>query len=103
MLLSKLSCGVIYTDAFQRYLEEFYDEEADYNPRKIITFEYIRIATGENKGKAWWQLTWWPLNAAPEYRRYRIGDVMVHIPKQAKLGLRERCLDYRNGQVVVLP
>lgn len=103
MLLSKLTCGVIYTDAFQRYLEEIYAQQAEDNYGQIPTFEYVRCATGPQKGKAWWQLTWTPSETAPDYRRHRIGSVEVHIPKQAQHGLRERCLDYRDGIVVVIP
>lgn len=103
MLLSKLSCGIIYTDAFQQYLEEFHSLHAPHHPGKIATFEYVRIATGDQKGKAWWQLIWTPILTAPDYRRHRIGNVEVHIPKQAQHGLRERCLDYRDGKVIVLP
>ncbi|TLD71417.1 hypothetical protein FEM03_07775 [Phragmitibacter flavus] len=101
--LSKLTCGIIYTDAFQRYLESVHAEQFEDNPQQILTFDYVRCLTGPQKGKAWWQLTWTPLEASPEYRRHLIGRVPVYIPKPVSQGLRERCLDFKDGHVVVLP
>ena len=103
LVLSKLPCGVIYTDKFQDYLVQLHDSEAPGHPWRILTLDYLRCATGPRRGQAWWQMTWAPLNAAPEYRQFRIGSVPVHIPKTAQHGLRERCLDFEDGKVVVKP
>jgi hypothetical protein len=48
-------------------------------------------------------MSWTPVDAAPEHRQYRIGSIQVHIPKSAQHGLRERCLDFEGGRVVVIP
>ncbi len=103
MTLSKLTCGVIYTDAFSDYLATIQDEQHEDHPQQILTLEYIRCASGPLKGKAWWQLHWMPVDAAPDFRRFQMGEVPVHISKTAQHGLRERCLDYQGGNVVVIP
>ena len=103
MTLSKLTCGVIYTDAFSDYLAKIHREQHEDHPQHRLTFEYIRYASGSLKGKAWWQLIWMPEDAAPDFRCFQIGAVPVHIPKGAQHGLRERCLDYQGGKVIVLP
>jgi len=102
-VLSKLTCGIIYTDTFERYLQQIHADQAEDNPNQILTFEYVRCASGTLKGKSWWQLIWTPIEAAPDFRRHKIGHVWVYITKQVQHGLRERCLDCQNGMVVVLP
>jgi hypothetical protein len=101
--LTKLPCGVIYTDAFSGHMASVHAEQSEDHPRQVLTIEYVRCASGPLKDKAWWQIHWIPLDAAPDYRCFRIGGVLVHIPKSVQHGLRERCLDYKNGSVIVLP
>ena len=103
LVLSKLPCGVIYTDKFQDFLACLHEQEAGQHPRRILTVDYLRCASGPRRGQAWWQMTWAPVETAPEHRRYRIGPVTVHIPKSAQHGLKERCLDFEGGRVVVRP
>jgi hypothetical protein len=55
------------------------------------------------KGRAWWKVLWVPQETVPEYRCYRMGQITVHIPKNVQHGLRERCLDFEDGRVVVKP
>lgn len=101
--LARLPCGVIYTEAFSDYLATVHEEQVEDNPRKIITLEYVRYGSGELKGRAWWQLQWVPVDSAPDYRCFRMGPIFVHIPKSVQQGLKERCLDFREGRVVVFP
>jgi hypothetical protein len=103
LVLSKLPCGVIYTDRFREFLTRLHEEEAPNHPWRILTLDYLRCASGPQQGQAWWQMTWTPLDAAPDHRHFRIGSVPVHIPKAAEHGLRERCLDFEAGRVVVMP
>ena len=103
LVLSKLPCGVIYTDQFQDFLARLHAQEAAQHPLRILTVDYLRCASGLRRGQAWWQMTWTPLETAPEHRRFRIGPVVVHIPKSAQHGLKERCLDFEKGRVVVKP
>lgn len=103
LVLSKLTCGVIYTDAFSAHLAQIHAEQCRDHPRQVLTLDYIRCASGALRGKAWWQILWMPSDAAPDYRCFKIGSVQVHIPKTVQHGLRERCLDYKDGRVVVMP
>lgn len=102
-LLSKLPCGVIYTDTFREFLARLHEQEAGQHPRRILTVDYLRCASGPRRGQAWWQMTWTPVETAPGHRQFRIGSIPVHIPKSAQHGLRERCLDFEGGRVVVKP
>lgn len=101
--LSKLPCGVIYTDAFQNWLERMHEEKSPDHPHRMLTLDYVRCASGPQRGRAWWQVLWVPLDAIPSHRVFRVGRVPVHVPKPAQIGLRERCLDCENDQVVVRP
>lgn len=103
LVLSKLPCGVIYTDAFCGHLTKLHEKQCDDHPQQILTLEYVRCASGPLKGKAWWQILWVPERAVPDYRCFRLGPIRVHIPKSVQHGLRERCLDYRDGRVIVIP
>jgi len=103
LVLSKLPCGVIYTDRFREFLARLHEEAAAKHPWRILTLDYLRCASGPQQGQAWWQMTWTPLDAAPEHRHFHIGPVPVHISKAAQHGLRERCLDFEDGRVVVRP
>jgi hypothetical protein len=94
---------VIYTAAFRGYLERLHFEQSPDYPGHVLTMEYVRCAAGAQKGRAWWQTHWVPERAAPEYRCFELGKVRVHIPKAAQHGLKERCLDFEDGRVVVRP
>ncbi|MEZ0386335.1 MAG: hypothetical protein ACAI34_04650, partial [Verrucomicrobium sp.] len=67
--LAKLSCGVIYTEAFCQHLTRVYAEQADQHPQRVMTFEYVRCATGPIRGRAWCQVLWLPEEVVPDYRR----------------------------------
>lgn len=101
--LAKLPCGVIYTEAFAGYLAAVHLQHAEAYPRRVMTMDYVRCATGPQKGRAWWQVRWEPQESVPAYRCFRLGGVTVHIPKAVQHGLRERCLDFEGGKVVVKP
>jgi hypothetical protein len=103
VLLSKLHCGVIYTDTFRQFLARLHETESVGHPRRILTLDYLRCASGPRRGQSWWHMTWTPVETAPDYRQFRIGGVPIHIPKTAQHGLRERCLDFEDGRVVVKP
>ena len=101
--LAKLPCGVIYTEAFCDWLARLHQLEAPTHPHRVLTLDYVRCASGPQRGRAWWQVLWVPEDAAPAHRVFRMGGIPVHVPKPAQLGLRERCLDCENDRVVVRP
>ncbi len=101
--LARLPCGVIYTEAFADHLAVVHAKHAADHPRRVMTMDYVRCASGPMKGRAWWQVLWLPQETVPDYRCFRLGRVTVHIPKSVQHGLRDRCLDYEDGHVVVKP
>ncbi len=103
LTLAKLTCGIIYTDSFREWIEQLHQAESLAHPHRVLTLDYVRCASGPQRGRAWWQMNWIPEDAVPKHRTYFIGSAFVHIPKNTQLGLRERCLDCQNGRVVVIP
>lgn len=103
LTLAKLTCGIIYTESFREWIEHHHESESAAHPHRVLTLDYVRFASGPQRGRAWWQAHWIPEDAAPKHRLFVIGSARVHIPKNTQLGLRERCLDCQNGQVVVIP
>jgi len=101
--LFKLPCGVIYTDAFEAWLERKHEAEASHHPRQVLTLDYVRCKTGAQEGNAWWQLLWTPEEAVPSHRCFHLGRLWVYLSKATQHGLRERCLDIEGGLVVVRP
>ena len=69
----------------------------------MLTLDYVRCASGPARGRAWWQLLWIPDDMAQPHQIFQVGSASVHIPKSAQHGLRDRCLDFKDGQVVVCP
>ena len=103
LTLFKLPCGIIYTDAFREWLVRTHQEQAPEHPHRVLTFDYVRCASGPQRGRAWWQVSWLPEDVVPQHRVFRIGNVPVNVPKPVQHGLRERCLDCEDGRVVVRP
>lgn len=98
--MHRLRCGVIYTNAFAEYLSAM-EQSAPREARKIISVEYLRCSTGEGAGKSWWKIEWVPEHRAPEECRFKIGDIPVCLSRQSQRGLKHRCIDWRDGQVVI--
>ena len=103
LTLFRLPCGIIYTDAFRDWVTRTHEEQAGKHPHRVLTLDYVRCASGPQRGRAWWQVHWVPEDAAPGHRVFRLGGVPVHVPRPVQLGLRERCLDCEDGRVVVRP
>lgn len=100
--LIKLANGIIHTPEFASYLRHIRETEGARHRHEVLALDYIRCASGAQKGSAWWQLAWIPEQNAPAIHRHRIGEVDVFIHRQSVRGLKRRCLHFENGQVVVL-
>lgn len=99
--MHRLRCGVIYTNAFADYLSRLpppVGQSPSQTPSRVLALDYV--STGKGKA-AWWQMDWLPAHQAEETNRFKIGDVLVFLSKQCQRGLKHRCLDWRDGQVVV--
>jgi hypothetical protein len=96
--MHKLRCGVIYTNEFADYLFNLSKTAVVAVQRKVMELEYLRTADGK---EAWWNISWVPESKATEDCRFVIGQTPVYLRRQSQKGLKNRCLDWRNGQVMV--
>ncbi|MBL9114145.1 MAG: hypothetical protein JNJ83_03990 [Verrucomicrobiaceae bacterium] len=97
--MHRLRCGVIYTNAFAEYLAQL--ERSRPQARTIIALDYVRCTAGQNQAKEWWKVEWMPEHRAPDDCRFTIGNTPVCLSRQSQRGLKHRCIDWRDGQVVV--
>jgi hypothetical protein len=95
--MHRLRCGVIYTNAFADYIAKV---ASPADAARVLALDYVAVSQGETK-KAWWHMDWMPVAKADDTCRFKIGDVLVYLSKQCQRGLKHRCLDWRDGQVVV--
>jgi hypothetical protein len=96
--MHRLRCGVIYTNAFAEYLSQMSQSAVSLVKHRVLALEYLRSAEGKG---AWWNIGWVPEARAPEDCRFTIGETPVCLSRQSQRGLKNRCLDWRDGQVVV--
>lgn len=100
--LIKLASGIIHTPEFADHLRDLHASEAPHHRHEVLALDYIRCASGEQKGSAWMQIAWIPEQSAPAAHRHRIGEVEVFIHRQSVRGLKNHCLHFENGKVLVL-
>jgi hypothetical protein len=100
-VLTKLPCGIIHTDEFARHLGELYERQKKAHRHEVLSLDYIRCASGAQRGTAWWQMGWVPEQSAPATHRHHIGGVEVFIHRQSLKGLRGKCLHFAEGTVIV--
>jgi hypothetical protein len=101
-MMERLRCGVIYTGAFQTWLHAWKLRESAANFGLLPEIDYVRCSSGERAGQSWVTLFWRPLAGAKPHEVFAIGEVSVFIGKQARHGLRDRCLDIKDNSIVVL-
>ncbi len=99
--LTKLPCGIIHTEEFAAHLQDLHGTKGALHRHDVLALDYIRCASGPQKGSAWWQTAWVPKTQAPATYRVRIGGVEVFIHRQSQRGLKGRCLHYDGAQVVI--
>ncbi len=102
MRLERLRCGVIFTGAFQDHLEAWWRSGAEENFGLVPELDYVRCASGARAGQSWITLVWRPLKGVRAHEIYQVGKVKLHLSKGARTALKERCLDAREGRVVVV-
>ncbi len=99
--MHRLTCGVIYTYAFADYLASFDAPLRTTEQRYVLALEYLRVTKEDGAAEDWWQMHWVPEKRTPLEQRFTIGSVPVSLSKQTQRGLKHRCLDWRDGKVVV--
>lgn len=100
-VLTKLPCGIIHTAGFAEHLRALAAAQGPRHRHEILALDYIRCASGPQKGAAWWQMTWLPEQQAAKSYRFRIGEVEVFIHRQTQRGLKGKCLHFDGERVVV--
>jgi hypothetical protein len=98
--MHRLRCGIIYTNAFAEYLATL-SQEGTRVKDKILSLEYLRCTSGEKAGAEWWNVQWMPAHRVPEECRFTIGTLPVGLSRQSQRGLKDRCIDCRDGQVII--
>jgi hypothetical protein len=99
--MHRLPCGVIYTNAFAEHLASLDAPLRTTEQQYVLSLEYLRLTKDDGQQEDWWQMNWVPEKRTPLAQRFTIGSVPVSLSKQTQLGLKHRCLDWRNGSVVV--
>jgi hypothetical protein len=98
--MHKLRCGIIYTNAFADYLANL-GRGKTATRHKVLAIDYVRASSGPKKGSEWWKLDWMPTQSMTDDCIFQIGGLPVGISRQTQRGLKNRCLDWRDGQVVI--
>ncbi len=101
-MMDRLRCGVIYTDAFSALLTGWWAAEPAAHAERVPSLEFVRCGEGERAGECWVALTWMLVKKLPEHERFTIGGVPLHLSKQSQKGLQHRCLDAREGKLMVV-
>jgi len=99
--MHRLRCGVIYTNAFAAHLTALHEAQVQDHFGKVLGLDYMRMATGDQKGKEWWRVDWVIGQHVPEECRFKIDQVPVSMSKNTQRGLKNRCLDFKDGAVIV--
>lgn len=100
-MLERLRCGVITTALFREWLAEWYSETGGTNFGLVPQLDYVRFASGDRAGEEYISILWQPPGRIQAHEIFEIGGVRVYLPKATRTALRERCLDVRNGSVIV--
>lgn len=95
----RLRCGVIFLDEFLGHLAERALERAGED--RITTIEYVGCVEGPSAGKQWARLGWTRPLGLPDECLFDAGGVRVCMSPQTQLGLRDKWVDYKDGELVV--
>lgn len=101
-MLERLRCGIIVTSAFIEWLEAWKQREAAANFGLIPELSFVLCKEGARAGQSWVSLVWRPLDGTAEHEIHPVGTVRVFFPRQTRSALRDRCLDVRDGRIVVV-
>ncbi len=99
--MHRLRCGVIYTNAFAGHLAELYAARDPGAAGNILELEYVKVAGADEKNGIWWRMDWVPEKRVPVECRFEMGRSPVCMRQQTQRGLKNRCLDWRDGAVVI--
>jgi hypothetical protein len=100
--MDRLRCGVIITPAFTSFLKEWWNSTPSQQTDRMPSLDFVHCKEGPRAGQSWASLNWILAKKIPEHECFEISGVPLHLTKQAQRGLKWRCLDARDGKLVVL-
>ena len=98
--MTRLRCGTILLDGFLAHLAEKSVERADAEDR-VITLEYVKCIEGDRAGQQWARLGSTFRRGLPEESLFEVDGLTLCMSQQTQLGLREKWVDHRDGELVV--
>jgi hypothetical protein len=100
--MDRLRCGVIITQEFSSFLTEWWRAEPSQHAERVPSLEFVHCGEGARAGESWVTLSWVLAKKLPEHERFDVDGVPLHLSRQSQRGLKWRCLDAREGKLVVL-
>jgi len=101
-MYERLPCGIILTAAFREWLDAWKAREAPAHFGLIPELNYVHCREGTRAGQSWVSLLWRPLDGVHDHEIQAVGSVRIFFPKQTRVALRDRCLDIKDGAIVVI-
>ncbi len=97
--MHRLRCGVIFLDGFLGHLAERALERAEDD--RITTIEYVGCLEGPSAGRKWARLGWTRSLGLPDECLFEADGITICMSPQTQKGLRDKWVDFRDGQIVV--
>ena len=101
-MMDRLRCGVIVTKEFSTFLHDWCRSESVQSSERVPSLEFVHCREGPRAGESWATLSWVPSAKIPEHDCFLVGEVRLHLSKQSQRGLKWRCLDAKEGKLVVI-
>jgi hypothetical protein len=107
----RLRCGVILTNSFLAWLQEWTRSEGTSHAGRVLAIEYIRCREGPRAGQAWLEWLWVKRAGLSPHCLFRLDDaatendapaaIDLYLSPQTQRGLRWRHLSVRDGHPTV--
>lgn len=100
--MDRLRCGVIYTTEFASFLHRWWMADPHHHADRIPSLDFVHCKDGPRAGESWVSLSWVFRKGLPDHELFEISGIQLHLPRQSQKGLKWRCLDAKNGRMVVV-
>lgn len=96
----RLRCGTILLDGFMGHLADRAVERAD-SADRVVTLEYLKCIEGDRAGQQWARLGSTARGGLPDKALFDVEGVTLCMSVQTQQGLKDKWVDYRDGELVV--
>ena len=96
--MTRLRCGTILLNGFLDHIAESACRAPE---ERVVTLEYIKCAAGAQAGQQWARLGSTRRHGLPADCLFEADGVTVCMSPQTQRGLRDKWVDFRDGQLVV--